>query len=78
MNSKMFRLNYRDIFNGILVAVLSAVFLKINTALNTPGFSFASYDWTSLTQVAMASGFGYIVKNFFTSEQGNLLGVRDK
>lgn len=77
-NSKMFRLNYRDILNGVIVAVLSAVFLKVNSALNTPGFSFTSYDWASLLQVATSSAFGFIATKFFTDSKGTPLGRADK
>lgn len=77
-NSKLFRVNYKDILKGLIVACASAVFLKLATALNVPGFSFASYDWAGLLQVAIASGVGYISKQFFSSEQGNLLGFKDK
>ncbi len=78
MSSKLFRINLGDLGRGILVAVLSTVFLAFGTALSAENFSFASFDYASLLQVAMASGMAYVVKNFVTSEQGNLLGMADK
>ena len=78
MKSKLFRVNLGDLGRGLLVAVLSTVFLAFGTALNAENFLFASFDYASLIQVAMASGMAYVVKNFVTSEQGNLLGIADK
>ena len=76
--SKLFRVGIADLGKGILVAVLSTVFLAFGSALNAENFSFATFDYASLLQVAMASGLGYVVKQFITSEQGNLLGRGDK
>lgn len=77
-NSKLFRINYKDVLKGLMVACLSAVFLKLATALNVPGFSFSSYDWAGLLQVAIASGVGYISKQFFSDSQGTPLGKADR
>lgn len=78
MESKLFRINIKDVGRGVLVACLSAVFLKLATALNAPGFSFAEYDWSGLLQVALASGMGFIAKEFFTDSQGTILGRADR
>ena len=74
MKSKLFRVNLGDLGRGLLVAVLSTVFLAFGSALNAENFSFASFDYASLIQVAMASGMGYIVKNFITNSEGTILG----
>ena len=74
MKSKLFRVNLGDLGRGLFVAVLSTVFLVFGTALNEENFSFASFDYAGLIQVAMASGMGYIVKNFITNSEGTILG----
>ena len=75
MKSKLFRINSGDLGRGLFVAVLSTVFLAFGTALNAENFSFASFDYASLIQVAMASGMGYIVKNFISNSEGTILGA---
>ena len=73
--SKLFRVNLGDLGRGLLVAVLSTVFLAFGAALNAENFSFASFDYANLLQVAMASGLGYIVKNFISNSEGTILGA---
>ncbi len=76
--SKIFRINIGDVGRGIVVAVFAAVLAKLAAVVNVPGFQFASFDYTSLIGVAISACVGYLSKNFFTSEQGNLLGLADK
>ena len=78
MKSKLFRVGVRDLGKGLVVAVLSTVFLAFGAALNAENFSFATFDYASLLQVAMASGMGYIVKQFITDSEGAILGQADK
>lgn len=77
-NSKLFRVNLGDIGRGTLIAVLSAVFVSFGTALNAENFSFASFNYASLFQVAVASFMAYLVKNFATDSEGTILGGADK
>ena len=72
--SKLFRVGLGDLGKGLLVAVLSTVFLAFGSALNAENFSFATFDYASLLQVAMASGMGYVVKQFITNSEGTILG----
>ena len=74
MKSKIFRVGLGDLGKGLLVAVLSTVFLAFGSALNADNFSFATFDYASLLQVAMASGMGYVVKQFITNSEGTILG----
>lgn len=74
MKSKLFRVSLSDLGKGLLVSVLSTVFLAFGSALNAENFSFATFDYASLLQVAMVSGMGYIVKQFITNSEGTILG----
>lgn len=76
--SKLFRVNFGDVGRGIVVAVFAAVLAKLAAVVNVPGFSFASYDWTSLIGVAVSACVGYLSKNFFTDSSGTVLGSADK
>lgn len=71
----MFTLNLADFGKGLFVAVLAAVAIQLLAVVNTPGFDFSLFNWSETARVALASGLGYIVKNFITDKQGNILGI---
>ncbi len=66
----LFKLNWRDAAKGLVMAVLASVLTVVyqSVVAHTP------IDWNQVTQIAFASGLGYIVKNFFTDSDGKLLG----
>lgn len=78
MPAKLFRIGLNDVGKGLMVAVFAAVFTQLASALNTPGFDFATFDWIGLFKIAMASCVGYLAKNFLTDSQGNILGSADR
>jgi len=69
MNSTMFDLNWNDAVKGLVMAMLAGVVSFLYGAIQT-----GVIDWNQVLQVAIASGLGYILKNYFTDEQGKLLG----
>lgn len=85
----MFKLSLRDVGLGLIVATAAPLFLALTAILgaviNAPGFDAWSVDYGalfhSLVNSAIVSSYGgftgYIVKNFFTSGQGNLFGIGD-
>lgn len=76
MQSSMFRLGWKDLLKGLIVAVLTAVLLYIQTAMTAPEFSFLAINWIALANVSLAAGIGYLIKNFVTDNEGNILGFR--
>lgn len=74
MNSELFKLNLKDVGKGLLVAVLASVFTYLASILNVPAFSWASFDWGEVIKIALASGIGYLAKNFISDRQGKVLG----
>lgn len=86
----MFRLSLGDVWRGLLMAVLTPVVIGVTAALGSvisvPGFDVLAVDWLgvghNLLNITIVSGYGagvaYIVKNFFTSTQGNVLSIGDK
>ena len=76
MSSKLFKLNSKDFYKGLLVAVLATVFTWGASALNAPGFDLATLDWGEVLRIAFAAGMAYIGKNFISDEEGNPLGFR--
>lgn len=85
----MFTLNKGDWMRGLAVAVGGSIFVAVSavigTIINTPGFDVFSVDWVTLGHTiinlvivsAYAGLAGYISKNLFTSDQGNLLKIGD-
>lgn len=62
--SKFLSVNTRDILKGLLMAILTPAVLIIENSLSAGSLVF---DWKSIGMAAIAGGFAYIVKNFFTA-----------
>ena len=75
MNSGFLKLNLKDLSKGLTVAILAAVFSLLATALNAPGFSFATFNWGEILKIALMTGFSYLGKNLISTEDGKVLGV---
>jgi len=68
--STLFNLNVQDFFKGLLVAVGSAVLSLIEQTLQNGG----NIDWRVIGTSALCAGIAYLIKNFFTDDQGKFLG----
>lgn len=62
-DSKLFSVNTKDILKGLLMAILTPAVLIIENSLSAGSLVF---DWKAIGMAAIAGGFAYIVKNFFT------------
>ena len=62
-NSNFLSLNWRDIANGLLMAILTPVVVVIQQSLESGIFVF---DWKSIGLASLSGGVAYLVKNFFT------------
>jgi uncharacterized membrane protein YvlD (DUF360 family) len=77
MDSQMFRLSVRNLANGLIVAVGSAVILTIQAWLTNPNFDIMSFgvaDGKILLSVALSAGLSYLAKKLFSNEEGKFLG----
>lgn len=74
--SKFFRLNQRDFWNGLYIAVLTAVLASVGEMISGHGIDFASYDWKSIADLTWKVTGLYITKNLFQDADGNPLGMR--
>lgn len=72
---KIFSLNWRDLLKALVVAVLSAVLLGIYNLINSCGFACTGADWLEVLRLGLASSLGYLIKNFFSDEEGKIGGV---
>lgn len=68
VRSNLFELNLRDLGNGLLVSVISAVLLYVQQALSTGGFT--AIDINQVLTIALNTGLAYIVKNLFEDAKG--------
>ena len=68
----MFSLNWRDLFKGAVVTVLSSVFGYIYLSLQTMSFDI---DWNKLAFVALTALVGYLAKNLISDKQGDVAGI---
>lgn len=74
MNSAMFSLKFQDFTKGIATAVFAAVLSWVSQALSIPGFTFDQMDWAQVWHIALYAGLAYVMKNYFSDEQGKVLG----
>lgn len=74
MLSNLGSINWRDIVKGIAMAVLVPVIGYVEQVVSSGNFNF---DVPTLEKLAIAGFVAYLVKQFGTSSQGNLLGVGD-
>ena len=65
-----FKLNWRDLVKGLVVAVLSSLMTLGIQALQAGG----EFDFKVVAQVALSSGLGYLLKNLATDEDNKLGG----
>ena len=63
-NSKFLSLNWSDILKGLLMAVLTPSVLIIQQSLDAGVLTF---NWKQIGMAAVAGGFAYLVKNFFST-----------
>jgi hypothetical protein len=64
--SNLFSLGWKDAAKGLLMAVLTPVFVVIQQSLNAGTLVF---EWNSILVAALAGGVAYLTKNFFTAPQ---------
>lgn len=76
--SGMFRLNVQDFIRAAVVAVLAGVILPIEVIFQSPGFNIFAANWHQIGTIAITGAVGgflsYLVKNFFSNSQGQVLG----
>jgi hypothetical protein len=68
--SPFLSLNWEDFGKGLIVAVLSAVLIKLADMI---GLGFGNINWNELLSIAATTGIAYLVKNMFTNSDGQML-----
>ena len=62
-DSKLFRVNLKDILKGLVMAVLTPAVFILQQSLEAGSLKV---EWHSVLLASIAGGLGYLVKNFFT------------
>lgn len=70
MQKGIFSLSVRNIFSAVSYAVISAVLLYVTNLTDLSSFNLHTVGFIALT-----TGTASLLKNFFTTDQGNLGGV---
>ena len=79
--SNLFTLNWKDFFNGILMAIIGNVVLYLLIIFTSlyelvmKGLPFdIKIDWKAVLVVAIFSFLSYIAKRFFSGQSGVVFG----
>ena len=74
--SNLFRLSYKDLGRGLLVAVLVVVLQLVSETLKTGGLEtiLTVAYWNDVLNIALSAALAYLLKNFATSKDGKVLG----
>jgi hypothetical protein len=77
MRSSFLSINWRDTFKGLLLAVITAVLTWAYEALQA-GTLFTKEGLKAMGLVALSAFMAYIIKNFFTNTNGEILTPEPK
>lgn len=66
IEKKQFRLDYRDILKGLLMAMIVPILIIVQSSLDQGHLEF---NWKNIGIAAVAGGVSYLIKNFFTPTQ---------
>jgi len=78
MDSQFLRLNFKNIANGLIVAVMTAILMAVQAMITNPDFSVFALtfaDFKVLANIGAIAGGGYLVKKFFSTSDGKVGGV---
>jgi len=70
MKSTLFSLNTKDFVKGLFVAVFTSVITIVYTSVQAGAFEF---DAKTITTTALTSALAYIMKNFVTNSNDEIL-----
>lgn len=69
--SEIFKLNWKDLTNSLLLAVVSSVLMAVQQLISTKGFAITGDDLQTILGVAVSVAISYLVKNVFTDKAGD-------
>ncbi len=79
MKNGLFKLKANDFVKGLATAVFAAIVTAVYKVVSDAGFDFFGVDYVSLgkllVNVGGAAFIGYLMKNFFSTNDGSVLGI---
>lgn len=71
MKSKFLQLNKKDFFNGLIIAVGSAILTYLFEVIQLG--SFDTFEWKTILSVSLIATTTYLSKNLFRNSEGEML-----
>ena len=68
MKSKFLQLNRKDFFNGLIIAVVSAILAYLFEVIQLG--SFDTFEWKTILSVSLIATITYLSKNLFRNSEG--------
>jgi len=75
--SEFLKLNGKDFFKGMLIAVLAIITSSLSVILDA-GELATSQEWLSIAKVAGTAAISYLLKNLFTNSSDQVLKGESK
>jgi hypothetical protein len=75
--SEFLKLNGKDLFKGMLVAVLAIITSSLSVILDA-GTLPTAQEWLNIAKVAGTAAISYLLKNLFTNSSDQLLKGESK
>ena len=70
--SEFLKLKSKDFWKGLVMAILSAAFTALTTALGS-ATGFDTFNWQMVVLGGVSGFAAYMLKNFFTNSDGEIL-----
>jgi hypothetical protein len=65
-DSKFLSLGFKDVLKGLLMAILTPVFVVAQQSIES---GLLTFDWKAISVAAIGGALAYFTKNFFTPSQ---------
>ena len=75
--SEFLKLNGKDLFKGMLVAVLAITTSSLSVILDAGALPTVA-EWASIAKVAGTAAVSYLLKNLFTNSSDQVLKAESK
>lgn len=66
MTSKLFRLNWQDLWKAFVVAFFTALVTSLGDIIESGSFPHSIKEWWLFLKVPLFAAIAYLIKNFFT------------
>jgi len=73
MKSNFLNINWKDAVKGFVVAVVSAILTMVYEAIENGGLAWTWTYWQPIVLAGILAGIAYLLKNFFTNSNDQLL-----